>query len=260
MKKVIFFDVDGTLVDHIKGINEIPIGVIEQFKRLKEKGYYLFMASGRPKNFIPQELFKADFDGFILCNGAHVELRGENIYEKPLDYSGLKEVVAFLKKEGWEYDLEGAETCYLKEEFQEMYSYFSLFDLNDNLFEKDYDEDEILKKTLKIELFTPDNNISKLTTMIDNRFSFDNHGTMNACEIYSKDISKATGVNKVLEYLNISLADSYAFGDGINDIEMLTAVGHGVAMGNACDELKEVADEVCGHILENGLEEYLRRL
>lgn len=41
---------------------------------------------------------------------------------------------------------------------------------------------------------------------------------------------------------------------------MIRYVGHGVAMGNACDELKEIADEVCKSIDENGLAEYLSKI
>ena len=47
-----------------------------------------------------------------------------------------------------------------------------------------------------------------------------------------------------------------AFGDGNNDIEMLEAVGIGVAMANASDELKNVADEICGDVSEDGVYHY----
>ena len=57
-------------------------------------------------------------------------------------------------------------------------------------------------------------------------------------------VLKATGILRVLHYLNIGIENSYAFGDGKNDIEMLSTVGCGIAMGNASDEIKNCAKEV----------------
>mgnify|MGYP000410543084 CR=1 FL=1 len=45
-----------------------------------------------------------------------------------------------------------------------------------------------------------------------------------------------------------------------DDLEMIKYVGHGIAMKNAVKELKDVADEVIGHVDENGLEEYLKTI
>ena len=67
-------------------------------------------------------------------------------------------------------------------------------------------------------------------------------------------------MHKGLEHLNIDKEHSYAFGDGLNDLEMIRYVGHGIAMKNAVDELKEIADEVIGHVDEQGLEEYLKTI
>jgi len=46
--------------------------------------------------------------------------------------------------------------------------------------------------------------------------------------------------------------------NGNDDLEMLKAVGHGIAMGNASDELKEIAEEVCGHVAEDGIYYYCK--
>ena len=65
------------------------------------------------------------------------------------------------------------------------------------------------------------------------------------------------GINKVLDRFGVPASDSYGFGDGVNDLEMIKLVGTGVAMGNACDELKAQADEVCPSVVEDGLARYL---
>ena len=79
------------------------------------------------------------------------------------------------------------------------------------------------------------------------------HSEEKSFELYSKTNTKASGILKVLEYLNIPLENSYAFGDGKNDIEMLSTVGCGIAMGNASDEVKNYAKKVTETIQNDGI-------
>ena len=78
-------------------------------------------------------------------------------------------------------------------------------------------------------------------------------------ELYSAAVSKATGIEKVLEYLDVPLAESYAFGDGLNDIEMMSTVGNSMVMGNAEPELKAKADVVLPTVDEDGVAEGIYR-
>lgn len=64
---------------------------------------------------------------------------------------------------------------------------------------------------------------------------------------------KGTGLTYVADHLNISTDDCYAFGDSNNDISMFKAAGHGIAMGNACDELKEIAEYVTDSVNDDGI-------
>ena len=216
MKKVLFFDIDGTLLNSEL---KIPEGVKRELKRLKEAGHYLFVASGRPLAFISNQIIEAGFNGFVLCNGAHVELNHEIIYENRIPYEKVNDLMNLLESVDCEYDFETATDCYIDK--------------------KDHD---------------------KIIEYIADKFYFDHHGTANSFEICALDTSKATGVEKVLEHLNIDKDHSYAFGDGLNDLGMIKYVGHGIAMKNAVKELKDVADEVIGHVDENGLEKYLKRI
>jgi len=80
-------------------------------------------------------------------------------------------------------------------------------------------------------------------------------------EIASKEISKLTGINKVLghKYPDLTLADCVAFGDNYNDIEMLKGVGLGVAVANAKPEVLAVADVVARAAKEDGVALALRK-
>jgi hydroxymethylpyrimidine pyrophosphatase-like HAD family hydrolase len=65
--------------------------------------------------------------------------------------------------------------------------------------------------------------------------------------------SKAKGIHMLLEKAGIRREDTFAFGDGLNDVEMLKYVGTGVAMGNGCDEAKAASDLVTKAVSEDGI-------
>ena len=72
-------------------------------------------------------------------------------------------------------------------------------------------------------------------------------------DLTRKGINKSSGIDAILRHLRLSRSEAAAIGDGWNDIDMLSRVGLGIAMGNAKPECREAADHVCPHILEDGL-------
>ena len=79
----------------------------------------------------------------------------------------------------------------------------------------------------------------------------------NIIEVFKNDTNKGTAIEKLATYFNIEQKDIIAFGDGDNDIEMLTYAGTGVAMENAIDQLKEVANHVTKTNKESGVAHYI---
>ena len=75
----------------------------------------------------------------------------------------------------------------------------------------------------------------------------------NAVDILLKDNSKARGIQDIIKHFGFSIENAMAFGDGLNDVEMLETVGFGVAMGNAEPRLKPLADFVTKDIREDGI-------
>ncbi|MBS7009437.1 Cof-type HAD-IIB family hydrolase [Anaerostipes sp.] len=79
-------------------------------------------------------------------------------------------------------------------------------------------------------------------------------------EAMPKGINKAEGLRRTCEILGISPEEVIAFGDAENDLEMIKFAGYGVAMGNACDALKETADEITLTNNEDGIAHSLEHL
>lgn len=262
-KKLLFFDVDGTLVDSYHGINDIPQSVVSELKRIQAMGHKLFICSGRPKAMMDERFLSLNFDGYVLANGGYVEIEGKSVFEDRMDYQLCKEVVTVLKSIQSAYMLETAENIYLDEASQELYDFFNHGFLHID-FIRHFDEDEVLKRTIKIEMNVTNDNRDKVINAIKEHFgyvvNYDQHGSENAFEIYSPTLSKAVGMQHVLAYYGVSKEDTYAFGDGTNDIDMIKFVGTGVAMGNAVDALKKEADIVCDSIENDGLAKVLKTL
>lgn len=78
-------------------------------------------------------------------------------------------------------------------------------------------------------------------------------------DIMPKGVSKASGLSYVAERLGVAQQDVLAVGDGHNDVEMITWAGRGVAMGQAPDDVKAVADEVCADVSDDGVAALLGR-
>ncbi|WP_264757795.1 HAD family hydrolase [Neobacillus dielmonensis] len=75
----------------------------------------------------------------------------------------------------------------------------------------------------------------------------------NGGELSIPGIHKASGIEKLLQHLKIGKEDTFAYGDSLNDLEMIEFVQHGIAMGNAKEEVKQVADDITNSPEEDGI-------
>lgn len=258
--KAFFFDVDGTLIDGVNGIRTIPTSVVTQLERLHNIGHKLIVCSGRPYAMIGQELRLPLFDAYVMCNGSHVEADGRSIFENRMEPELVAHYVGLFEELGMEYMLQTARHIYMDRSFQTIQDFFASFNSPD-IFTYEFDQAEAMQRTIKLEAHATEETYQRMLDHMEENSAFiarmDGNGTYNAFEIYSPTISKAVGIEKVLEHYDVQLENSYGFGDGINDLEMIRIVGCGVAMGNACDELKAVADVTCGSVAEGGLAKFL---
>lgn len=254
MKKAIFFDVDGTMVDTFNGSREISPAVRTAIKALQAAGHYVFVATGRPYAFISEMLWEFGFDGFVLSNGAQVIMNDKVIYSGAMDHALVDQLAAKLSDNNIQYVLEGGHDSYIHPKDDELFEFCKSLGISEQLIKRDYQASDI--DVYKIEVLCKDRETeSQCANAIKEYPDYDYYYSINGefLEIYAKKNNKAKGIEKALEYLEIDIAHSYAFGDGMNDIEMLEAVGCGFAMGNASDEVKGYADRVIDTVGNDGV-------
>ncbi|MDO4539107.1 MAG: HAD-IIB family hydrolase [Coriobacteriales bacterium] len=259
--KALFFDIDGTLLDWKSGIGQVPEGAQRELRRIQALGHRLFVSSGRPWAFIDEHLRSLGFDGYVLLNGAHVELGDETIYEERMSEHEARAAADAFAQAGSGYAVDTAHHVYIDPSFSDTLSYLSGHSASISF---SFERGEVLGRTLKLESRpTPEQRaaiLEQVTRELGSAVRCDDNGTDGTFEVYSARLSKASGIMCVLDRLGISPQDAYGFGDGLNDLEMIRLVGCGVAMGNGADELKAAADVVCGRVDEGGLEQILREL
>ncbi len=252
MKKAIFFDIDGTLINCLNDITDITPRVKESIKALQNAGNYIFIATGRPYAFISKKLLEFGFDGFVLTNGAQVIVGNEVIYKQQINKDSIKKMVGNFEKFDIQYILQGDVYSYMKKRYKELYSYYDSFRISRKYIKTEYNINNI--DVYKMEMLCSNKDAAEYCLSLqDKEFDCSHNISGNIFEIYSKKNTKASGIMRALAHLNVSIENSYAFGDGKNDIEMLEAVGCGIAMGNASDNVKTHAKRVTCEVDNDGV-------
>lgn len=268
MTKAIFFDIDGTILDRERGIKTITPRVRQAMKKLQAAGNYLFIATGRPFAFLYKELLDFGFDGFVTSNGALVLVDGEVIFKSEVDNAGVKKICAIADAEKIEYIIEGYPNNYFPKNFKVAENFLKRIGVDYSKFIREFDIDKI--SISKIECISERKDAENLDVIYKKMLSmpgftgWEDPFHYRSMEIYSDEVSKATGILRVLKHFGIPVKNSYAFGDGHNDSEMIQTVGTGIVMGTAKDELKKVAKYVVPGVHEDGvavgIEKYILNL
>ena len=253
---------DGTLLYH-ENEHDIPHIHEETKKVLREvqaKGHLIFIATGRPYAFLDKDVIDFGFDGYVLANGAAVIYHDQVLVHHPLDHERVEDMVNKLEERQIEYTMQTIDYSYLKKDFKILDMFYHRCGVNFDYIQYEFSPKDHFHDTIKLEMMPmSEENIEYCRSLEDDYFDRMGEPPFNM-EFYARERSKATGILEVLKTLDIPIEDSYAFGDGKNDIEMLETVGHGIAMGNASEEVKKHAKEVCLSCFENGVAKKLTEL
>jgi Cof subfamily protein (haloacid dehalogenase superfamily) len=253
-KKYIFFDLDGTLIDH--SLNKVRPKTLEALELLKENGHEVFIATGRPPSLfygIDKEL---GIDSYIASNGSVVKFHDSFILRKAIDSDVVRRLVEYAYKNEIDVGFESIDDYVVNSRFTELVDRFSdKFHLHYPEEKKDYHlENEIYQMVL----FYNQADFKKFEEMFPELwFNFSNEYGL---DINAKGGLKELGIMSVIEHLNIKREDIIAVGDGRNDIGMIEFAEIGIAMGNAHESVKKAADIVCDDISNDGLYKVFKEL
>lgn len=246
MIKAAFFDIDGTLFSHT--IHAIPESTKRTVKLLREKGIKVFIATGRSlKETKRVPLGDMKFDGYVTLNGQIcLDAEEKILFEAPI---------------------KGEDGAYLLDAF--VNKKFPLAIVEKERIYINYIDDSVIRaqKSVNIPLLPIKEYQGAPIYQFIGYMNWEETGKIapkipnckitrwydEGIDIISKDGGKANGIQKVLEFYGMTKEEIVAFGDSDNDMDMLEFAGIGVAMGNAEESVKAVADYITTGIDEDGI-------
>ena len=236
-RKIVFFDIDGTLLDDKK---QIPKSTKLAINELQNNGVYTAIATGRGPDEMLWVCDELNINSYVAINGSYAVFEGKEIYLKQMD---MGEVVGLVDT--------------VKENDHSM-----AFIAHDDTWSLHRDHPSMIKCLTTLQMEYPRTDYQLHMSRNINQaviYSEEHQDAMYKAahpniefirfhefgmDAMPKGNSKAIGIQKIIEAAGFKREDTYAFGDALNDMEMLSFVGFGVAMGNSIPEIKKVADYV----------------
>ncbi|MEG3241012.1 HAD family hydrolase [Streptococcus suis] len=269
MRKIIFLDVDGTLVDYH---NRIPESAIRAIRQARENGHLVYVCTGRSRAEMQPELWEIGLDGMIGGNGSYVEHQDQVIMHQLLSEEDSRAIVDWLHERGLEFYLESNNGLFASENFRERArETLRIYSMNKGKTAEEVATQEV-EDVMHGVIFDGQlyrNDLNKISFVLN---SYQDHldskqafpqlvantwGGRGESALFGdlgvKDIDKAHAISVLLNHLGASQADSIAFGDAKIDISMLDYCAVGVAMGNGGAEILAMADMITDDVEEDGL-------
>lgn len=246
--KAVFFDVDATIYDH--AVHDIPPSTRLALHRLHKNGYKVGIATSRcfyeMKN-TPTFLRTFPFDAMIYDGGALVMEQGKIVHTKFIEPTCVEAVIAYAKEQGLTLRYSTTTEDYFAiEPNQADKDVFFMLYLNTPSY-KTYEGEDVLN----ILVYTRNEEQKKHIYALANKASIvDHHGLV--LEI-NGDTDKSQGIEYITSSWGIQMDEVMCFGDGANDVHMLSRSGIGIAPGNACEEAKAAADFISEPMNEDGI-------
>ena len=246
MVKVVFFDVDGTLVSHKqKAVSESARMALD---KLAQKGILRVLATGRHMGELAQlPIHDISFDGYVTLTGQlTLDAAGNVIAGSPITGADKQVLIRLFNEKRIPLSLVEKDRMYIN--FVDAYTEAAQRAISSPVPELgEYTGEEIYQAVAYLDRAGERELMERLPGCKASRW--DNYGI----DIYSAAGGKTIGIREFLKAKQIAAEETMAFGDGENDMDMLRYVQTGVAMGNADDSLKEIADYITESVDEDGI-------
>lgn len=255
---LIFFDIDGTLIG--EGSRVIPESAREAIQEARRRGHICVINTGRSRKLVGEDLTgQTEFDGLIMGCGTMIVYHGETMLHRSFSEEESHRIIDGLRRHEIDACLEGSEDNFCEPDdrmFTEVFRrfihrfddlHYRWMDDAPGRFDKFY---SYADRREKMEAFQKE--FSDLLDFVDRKEGY--------YEVMPKGYSKASAMEVMAEKLGIPMSQTAALGDSSNDLSMLACAGISIAMGNATEDVKAMADFVTTAVEDDGIRNALRWL
>lgn len=257
--QLVIFDVDGTLYDLNKHC--IPASTIHAIQQMKKKGTRFAIATGRAHYGLGKALNDLHADYIIADSGGVIVDQQQNIlYHQDIPYEQCCALVQYAQEHEAGLLLKFPKHMYIYQHPEKID--WLIGQMNSDIgrepfiFHPEQDR-HFLELPQCASLHDDENRVKEFAKHCPLSFR---QFSKNGFDIAPNGVNKGTGIRKLLEILHLHKEDCACFGDNYNDIEMMESCGYRIAMGNAIEPIKEMADYVTAPIDEDGIQKGLAHL
>ena len=266
---VLLLDVDGTLLDYQA---QLPESAGAAVREARSRGHRVYLCTGRSRAEIYPSLWDLGLDGLIGGNGSYVESDGEVVWHQVLPRDVVERAVVWMEERGLAFYLESNTGLFGTEHLPERTAVLLGGATEENIaqvrqgfphmiYDPTQGRDEVNKISFVLE---PGLDLAALAESFAGEAGIDTWSLTGRGPEFGEfgqlGVHKGAAVRRLAEHLGMPVSSLIGFGDARSDVELLTACGTGVAMGNAPDELLAVADVVTDRADEDGLVKAFVRL
>ena len=274
-EKVVFLDIDGTLCNE-DGF--VPETAAEAVRRARKNGHKVYLCTGRSKAEIYDFIMDIGFDGVIGAGGGYLQIGDNMVYHKRVSYSDVKHLVDFFNEHNVNFYIESNGGLYASRNLIPQLERIMYGDIENDpeaMERKEKHPNHFIEGLITGEdLYRYDVNKAcflepEEITFEEIKKEFENEFEVYRCtvpafgensgELGVPGVHKATAIEILLKCINAEKEDTIAIGDGMNDAEMLKYCNVGIAMGNAKEGLKKIADEITYTHDEGGIYESFKK-
>lgn len=251
MKRIIFFDIDGTLLDEETQV--VSQSTRDAIKKAQDNGHLCIINTGRARCALNKIITDMNFDGYICGCGTYVEFQGKEILHARLNDVVKKLVIQASIDDHMDSVLEGKNGIYFPGNYQ--HSFISNiierytkenFPIETYVYDKVSDFDKFAS------WYHQDSDVDHFKEIISPYFDIIQRD-IDFIEVIPKGCSKSTGIQVLIDYLNMTLDQTISVGDSTNDLAMLEYTKESVAMGNSNPVLFDIVTYTTTDIRDNGI-------